>query len=50
MNADAAAHFAANPDADYWYYSPTLRLPRPGLISQPGYNPAPFPTVVGSAT
>ncbi len=42
MNADAAKFFEENPDAEYWYYSPTLRVPRPGLY-QPKLKPDPFP-------
>lgn len=31
MNDDAKAHFEANPDEPYWYWTPSLRVPNPRL-------------------
>lgn len=36
-------YWEANPDADYWYYSPTLRALNPRRTGELLNNPRPWP-------
>lgn len=42
MAEAAKDFFVANPDAEYWYYSPTLRVPNP-RFKELWDNPRPWP-------
>lgn len=43
MNPLAAKFFADNPQAKYWYASPSIRFPNPRLIHRPDWEPDPWP-------
>ena len=43
INKNAAEFFRENPNAKYWYYSASLRVPNPALRKRPDWVPEPWP-------